>query len=286
MSAVSHRGTAAAVRTGAAAVGRHPDPGPGADHRGWIRRHRLPIFFVLAFGLSWLPWPLVLLNPASSPMVPFGPLLAAIIAALLSGGWRSLARLLGQLGHWRAAPSRYLAASLVPVLVTGAAASITVASGGTIAPSPTLDRTQVLTVFATTLVLVGLFEEVGWRGYAFPALQRTMGSLRAALVIGVVWVLWHLPLLLSDPTRQRPVVPFVLLVIAQSLFFSWLYTSDKAGLVLVILSHAVVDTVARYVLPQFSGADYQLVWWCQAGLWMLVGVTAATQLVRNRASRP
>ena len=68
------------------------------DHHGaarvsvWARRRDLPLYFVLAFGLSWLPWPLVALNPDSSPMVPFGPLLAAVIASALTGGHRGLGR--------------------------------------------------------------------------------------------------------------------------------------------------------------------------------------------------
>ena len=46
-----------------------------AGRRGWVHRHDLPLFFVLAFLLSWLAWPLVILNPESSPLLPFGPLM-------------------------------------------------------------------------------------------------------------------------------------------------------------------------------------------------------------------
>jgi putative glutamine amidotransferase len=85
-------------------------------------------YVILAFLLSWLPWPLVLLNPASSPMVPFGPLIAAVVVAALSGTSRQL---FAQLGRWRAKARWYLAAVLVPVAITGLAAALTVAVGGT-----------------------------------------------------------------------------------------------------------------------------------------------------------
>ena len=45
-------------------------------HQSWIHRHRLGAFLVLAFGLSWWPWPLALVEPDSEPMVWFGPLIA------------------------------------------------------------------------------------------------------------------------------------------------------------------------------------------------------------------
>jgi membrane protease YdiL (CAAX protease family) len=249
-----------------------------ARHRRRPGHDRVLIFFVIAFLLSWLPWPLVLLNPDSSPMVPFGPLLAAVVAAALSGGLRSVRGLLGQLGRWRSAPRWYLAGLLLPVALTWLSVELAVVAGGSAAVHRPLDWAEVATTFASTVILVGLFEEVGWRGYAFDALQRRWSGLRPALLVGVVWALWHLPLLVSDPTRQRPALQFVILVIAQSLFFSWLYNSTTAGLVVVILGHAAVDTAARFMLPQFTGSSYQLVWWIQTVLWVVLAIVAALQL--------
>ena len=264
-----------------------------SDHHGtarrvsiWARRRDLPLYFVLAFLLSWWPWPLVAVNPDSSPMVPFGPLLAAVIAAALTGGLRELRQLFTRLGRWPSSPRWYLIALLIPVLITGLAAGLTVALGGTPTGLPSRpDTGAVIATFVSTLVLVGLFEEVGWRGYALPRLQQKMAGLRAALLLGVIWALWHLPLLMSDPNRQRPVIPFVILVVAQSVVLSWLYNSTRASLPLVIVSHATIDTVARFVLPQFIGSDYQLIWWCQAALWtgLALLVAAATQSTLNAA---
>ena len=74
----------------------------------------------------------------------------------------------------------------------------------------------------------------------------------------------------------------MILVVAQSVVLSWLYNSTRASLPLVIISHATIDTVARFVLPQFTGSDYQLIWWCQAALWtglaLLVAVTTQSTL--------
>jgi len=40
----------------------------------------------------------------------------------------------------------------------------------------------------------GLFEELGWRGYAQPAIQTNLTTpLTAALLIGLAWGLWHVP---------------------------------------------------------------------------------------------
>jgi hypothetical protein len=50
---------------------------------------------------------------------------------------------------------------------------------------------------------------------------------------------------------------------------------------LVLISHATVDTAARFVLPPFAASSPQLVWWSLAGLWV---VTAVVVAVRGRWS--
>jgi membrane protease YdiL (CAAX protease family) len=163
----------------------------------------------------------------------------------------------------------------VPVAITGLAAGLTIAAGGSAAALPGIDWVQIAATFGSTVIIVGLFEEVGWRGYALPRLQQRMTNLRAALVLGGIWAIWHLPELVSDPTRQRPVVPFLILVVAQSVFLSRLYNGTAAGLPVVIISHAAMDTAARFVLPQFAGPDYQMVWWSLAGIWTAAAIVAA-----------
>ena len=256
----------------------------------WSRRHDLTIFFVLAFLLSWSLWPLVALNPDSTPLVPFGPLIAAVVVASLTGGRRDLKHLAAQLARWRCGVGWYLLALLIPVAITGLAAAATSALGRPMAPDSPLAWISVVATFASTLLLVGLFEEVGWRGYALPRLQQKMTGLGAALVLGLIWAVWHLPELVSDPTRQRPAPQFLIMIVAQSVILAWLYLSTAGALPIVMLSHAMIDTAARFVLPSFTQNGYQMVWWFLAGLWtlgaVLVVFVSGRGLDRRRRLRP
>jgi membrane protease YdiL (CAAX protease family) len=42
-------------------------------------------------------------------------------------------------------------------------------------------------------ITAGFIEEIGWTGYAFPAMRQQMSGTRAALLLGLLWSLWHLP---------------------------------------------------------------------------------------------
>jgi hypothetical protein len=107
-------------------------PDTGRSQRGsgnWVARHDLLLYFILAYVVSWAIWPLVIVNPESTPLVPFGPLIAAVIVSLLAGGLRELRALLGQLLRWRVHPIWYVMALLGPFVLTAAAAALTVALG-------------------------------------------------------------------------------------------------------------------------------------------------------------
>src|SRR5215204_2684246 len=109
--------------------GISPSDGTGRAPDNWAARYDLLLFFVLAYLLSWALWPLVILNPTSSPLVPFGPLIAAVIVSLLAGGPKELWALLRQLTRWRVHPIWYLIALLGPFVMAVVAAALAVATG-------------------------------------------------------------------------------------------------------------------------------------------------------------
>jgi uncharacterized protein len=116
--------------------------------------------------------------------------------------------------------------------MTGLAAAAVVATG---APSPDwgayTDWSGLLVTLVSTAVIVGLFEEPGWRGFALPRMQRNHTALWAALVLGVIWLLWHLPELVSNPGEREP-VPYLIAVLAWSVILAWVYNSTRGSLLL------------------------------------------------------
>ncbi|MCX5752371.1 MAG: CPBP family intramembrane metalloprotease [Candidatus Krumholzibacteria bacterium] len=83
-------------------------------------------------------------------------------------------------------------------------------------PSPYLVWPAIF--FATLVVapffngLFGLGEELGWRGYLLPKLMP-LGKPRAYALLGLIWGLWHLPLVLVGFTYPGHPLPGALMFI-------------------------------------------------------------------------
>ncbi|MGH3507857.1 MAG: hypothetical protein ACRDO2_11700 [Nocardioidaceae bacterium] len=86
----------------------------------WMSRHEVVLYLVLAYGISWSIWPLVRLNSDSSPLVPFGPGLAALLVAVMAGGLPGLIGLLRQLGAMAGQTTLVRRCPGAPVAITAA----------------------------------------------------------------------------------------------------------------------------------------------------------------------
>jgi membrane protease YdiL (CAAX protease family) len=236
---------------------------------------------VLAFGLSWWVWPLVLLNPNSVAMIPYGPIIAVFAVTAVVGGKKGLKELPGSIVRWRVHPGWYAAALLLPAAITVAAVYTNVTLGAAAPSAGALsDWWTILIGFPVTLLIAGpLVEEPGWRGFVLPRLQMKISALAASLMLAVIWLTWHLPLLLSDPTGQRPPAQFFVTVVAQAILLTWIYNGTKGSVFLPVLFHTAANTVTAFFFKMYigTGEEYQRLWWIYAAVYGLVavGVVAA-----------
>ena len=58
------------------------------------------------------------------------------------------------------------------------------------------------TVLWLMIYIPGPVEEIGWRGFALPLLQSRYNALRASLILGLIWAMWHLPAFFNDSWRN------------------------------------------------------------------------------------
>jgi membrane protease YdiL (CAAX protease family) len=97
---------------------------------------------------------------------------------------------------------------------------------------------QVLPALALGLLL-GPIEEFGWRGLALPLLQKRFAPCWAGLILGVIWMIWHIPAFLIGGTVQSgwSFAPYFFGGIASSLIMTTMFNESRGSLLLPFLLH-------------------------------------------------
>jgi membrane protease YdiL (CAAX protease family) len=252
-----------------------------------IQRHPLASFFVLSYAISWLLWiPLVVSGDGSLTglgivLQGLGSLVPSAVAIVLIAvlhGKAGVKKVLRRLLMWRVGVGWYVAVVLVSTLMVGAVGLSVLLGGDAPDVAVTIPGVVFLLVFSIFPGSAG-GEEIGWRGFALPHLQRPRSALAASLVLGVAWGVWHLPLFLIG-TDNRPLslfAPFALAVIASSVFYTWMYNGTGGSLLIVVLFHAAFNLPLTVLLEPLKGQVLQP-FWIYVGLLILAAavVVAAT----------
>jgi uncharacterized protein len=168
-----------------------------------ISAHPTVAFFVLAFAMSWtLMAPAMIAGLDSFAAVPFfigvwAPATAAAIVVRATGG--SIRAWLREIARWRV-PLRWYALALgFPVVLAAVASAEFVLAGESLDFGLVGERVAAfLPTLLFCLLINGGPEEPAWRGFALPRLQERLSPVKATLVLGTIWGLWHLPLLLVE----------------------------------------------------------------------------------------
>lgn len=262
---------------------------PAAPDR---RRADLILFMVTAFGVSWACWgtaiglggPATAGTPTYVPFLlgAFGPLTGALVIRVRRG-------LRGEpvpAHAVRFRPSALLRAPLLMVAASGAVLAAAVLGHVAGGPGPRWSDAQDVmkgmggpAAFLVSMIVSGpLSEEPGWRGTAYPRMRATMGRFQIALVLGVLWAVWHMPLFFIDGTVQNGLgltTPSGVLFAVGNIPMAMLVTCsyERAGVLASIAVHFGVNTT-MVLLNVHTPATQALIMGCQivlVALLLLVG---------------
>ncbi len=212
--------------------------------------------------------------------------ISALVTAAIFYGKSGVGIVMSGLAPARASAKWIGAALLLPVLAYALAIIVAALGEPNVLGTVDLSLGTVSTVLIgpaggllTFLILrAGLGEEPGLRGFALPLMLSLASPLRAGLVLGGLWALWHAPVLLGRDIVE--VMFFVVLNLALSLLFTWFFLKARGSIWPVALLHAAInagDRMAETILPGLAAMDWQIPAYL---VLILMGVAAGFALAR------
>ncbi|MFJ6381457.1 CPBP family intramembrane glutamic endopeptidase [Kitasatospora sp. NPDC092039] len=263
---------------------------PTPTRPGAVRRRGLLVYLVLAYAGMWAAMAPLLADGyrrsnareetgALEQLCIAAAMLAPALAALL------VVRFVERGGAVREAlalrmprpRARAVRALLLPLGIIGGLTAATLGLGALVGDYPfagfgALDVGRVGSWAVQGLIgmvfSLPLFfgEEIGWQGFLFPRLLQfgggTAGLVRAYLLTGTAFALWHLPTLLMG--GQYPGRPWYLAVPALTVscvlvlpVFTWLRLRS-GSVVPAVLAHAFASSMSVSMVREFAAPDAEL----------------------------
>jgi uncharacterized protein len=149
-------------------------------------------------------------------------------------------------------------------------------------------KTFVSSVFAPNRFFVGVgfgfvagfFEEIGWMGYAFPKMHRPDNALAPAILLGLLWGAWHIPVIdyLGTTTPHGAYwLPFFLAFTAAMtairVLIAWVYSNTQSVLLAQLLHASSTGSLVVFSPPGVTAAQESL-WYAiyAAVLWLVTAI--------------
>ena len=269
-----------------------------------IKTHPIPIYFILVFIISWGAI-LIFVGPEGIPATKdqamilgmamlLGPTVTAILLTGLTSGKTGYRGLLSCLLRWKVKVRWYAVALLTAPLLTAAVLLVLSFFSTEFVPSilTSDDKATLVMMGIVGGLMVGLFEEIGWTGFAIPRMRLRYSIITTGLIVGLIWGAWHF-LLFWENNSFSGVFPLALLLArlfswlpAYRILMVWIYDRTESLLVVLFMHMGLVATLT-IIDPVLTGRDLLTFILVRAAvLWFIVAVVnmaSRGQLEKGRA---
>ena len=221
-------------------------------------KYRPVLFFALAYLFTWLFWIPAIFVPETigTALMVIGLIAPAVISTIfvLASGSEALKQDLKNkiFGFYKVKWLNVILAIIIFAAIVVASILLSLVFGQSIdqfAFTEDFSFTGVGIASALITILVAsIIEEVGWKGYCEDSIGDYMNWFWESMIFGVLWALWHLPLLFIPGTYQAGlmvnplyVVNFFVSGVPLGFIITWVYLVSDRSILACMVFHLFVN---------------------------------------------
>lgn len=133
-----------------------------------------------------------------------------------------------------------------------------------------------ITLAIATILIGALGEEIGWRGFLQPLLEKNSSALFASVIVGLLWGLWHVGHYKNGPLFM---IAFLLFTVSASIIIAWMYRDTKFNIIIPMLFHTSIN-LCFFILFKHSLADYKFMA-ITAVVWLIPAIVIVIRTGKN-----
>lgn len=205
-------------------------------------KRQLITFFALTYGLSWS---LFFIGHQTDIIffILLGVWSPSLTSLFLTGYFyrkKGLLQLLGRFKRFKVKWYWWVLLILLPASIHFTGRSLwQLFFTGEITPS-ILKISYWLGAIIPSFLIAGFGEELGWRGFALPRLQRHFSPISASFILAIVHLCWHLPTYwLGQGIHNVPFIYLFAFVFSWTFIFNWLYNKSGGSMLFAVGFHAI-----------------------------------------------
>ena len=191
----------------------------------------------------------------------YGPSISAIVTTFIFDGIEGVLNLLKKLFIWNVPFKNYLYIIILPIIFVIIGIGLYNIFIGDIGSFDLMAFLSIPTILWAGFYAGPLGEELGWRGFLLPELQKKYTNLKSAIIIGFIWFIWHIPLwwapfgtlVSGESISFLPVITYFLMLMCLSIIITWLVINSKGSVLVAILFHLSINAgIALLFFPELS----------------------------------
>lgn len=232
-----------------------------------LKKHEIIVYLIMTFLFTWIFW-IIAFTSSSSSLNGFfritGSFMPSIMSIIFTGyynGSNGIKKLFKKFTIWKVNPLFYVfvfSYTAMSIYIPSFICSIIginykICINNHISSFQLTSPLTILICFFAVMIFGGpVGEELGWRGFLLPKLQKKVNPLISSIILGIIWTCWHIPMFYFHvPGYDISFISYLLETIWLTILFTWLYNNTKGSLLIIILYHSIDNFVMAICFNDF-----------------------------------